>query len=455
MPTVKQIDPKHTPEKFFLKRDTGEVNPESKEKIYAYDLPNKEVIYAEGKAFQRKSENGVQDIHIYNNCYKIYEDDVLVAEAKVYPEIWDAVGKVWLREKSYKTTPTKIDGTLSQVPDSLESYYVDGLNTFGLQIKWQGGENQSGKALFEFEAPGETIRIVWVIDVKVPDNLVISWNDYKGNVESNVPEKDEHGDRHLEAATYEIIFEPKGVEDKLLVDPYLSVSEESGYIWVGCDGFGYRCYYGNNETTDYITDTSNSITYYFYVRIAQFVKEGVLNNALLFDLGSTLEIIENTPTRVVLRKVGQMEDTDQSVLADSGEVWATHYFYSDRIFIETSWVTTDVIEVDNLNIYQYWTSIDEYGNNLTSNANIYESGDSESTGGSGEVNTAKYIGITSDEMNVILINIAHSDNDDYVQTLRDTGQVSFGWNNDATFPAGTHTMTSVMIIDSAEREIRI
>ena len=55
MPTLKQIDPTHTPELFFLPRDTGEVD-EDLNPIYAYDLPHEEEVTASGKGLRRRAK---------------------------------------------------------------------------------------------------------------------------------------------------------------------------------------------------------------------------------------------------------------------------------------------------------------------------------------------------------------------------------------------------------------
>jgi hypothetical protein len=214
-----QIDPTHTPERFFLPRDTGEVliDTETLEEtpIIVYDVINEELDIRDTVSYRRKALDGYQDLRIFGDRTELWHNDVLVAESKVYMEY--QVDEKWVRFDFGSTTPEKVVDTLSvenPEPDSLKASATVGDASLLIEALWQGGDVQIGKQSFTIEYPHQIIRCVWIITIHDATNLNINYDDYQGNVE------DDNGE-----TLRTIIFEPKGVQDKLVVDPYIQVED--------------------------------------------------------------------------------------------------------------------------------------------------------------------------------------------------------------------------------------
>ncbi len=230
--------------------------------------------------------------------------------------------------------------------------------------------------------------------------------------------------------------------------PYLSINEESEYIAVVCDGFVFRCYFGDTETQDRIMD-STGVTH--WVRFFDMLRSGSTTYSMYYDTSRTLEIIENTPTRIVLRKVGRFKDGDQNEL-DADDFVTYHYVvYPDRVCFSLKWINdTDTIMDDST--AQKLIAFEDLAD-ITGEVNINEANDTEESGNlSTYYNTAKYIGMESDQVNIIGVAMENSDSN-FIQYLGTVGSIYFGWD-DVTLLAGTHTISVVFIIDSAEREVR-
>jgi hypothetical protein len=237
---------------------------------------------------------------------------------------------------------------------------------------------------------------------------------------------------------------------------YLTVDEQSTYIDVACDGYIFRCYYGNVETWDQVRNAGDTATLiYFY---NQIYSSGTAYD-IRFDLGSTLEVIEHTPTRVVLRKTAEFEDTNQNSLDASDVVVVHYYIYSDKIIMDLSWqddATTTIDNSSNNYTMRVWV-------NGTSTINIGGDGGTEycHTGGScgnttdltsTEKSDYEYLGVECDELTLMYIDLNHTDDSDFQQYFGNTGVIGGQWNNNASFPSGAHRMVGVWIIDSADRE---
>jgi hypothetical protein len=237
---------------------------------------------------------------------------------------------------------------------------------------------------------------------------------------------------------------------------YLTVDEQSTYIDVACDGYIFRCYYGNVETWDQVRNAGDTATLiYFY---NQIYSSGTAYD-IRFDLGSTLEVIEHTPTRVVLRKTAEFEDTNQNPLDASDVVVVHYYIYSDKIIMDLSWQDDATTTIDNSsNNYTMRVWVDG-----TSTINIGGDGGTEycHTGGScgnttdltsTEKSDYEYLGVECDELTLMYIDLNHTDDSDFQQYFGNTGVIGGQWNNNASFPSGEHRMVGVWIIDSADRE---
>jgi len=237
---------------------------------------------------------------------------------------------------------------------------------------------------------------------------------------------------------------------------YLTVDEQSTYIDVHCDGYIYRIYFGNNETIDRLYDPTLSVLGNFYYELYE---EGNTRFGTNMDRDRIAYVTEATPTRVVVKRVGNFEDSDQNTLTNSDSYTQTFTFYSDRIVTHLKWVTSDTIDIDN-NTTNRIIAFYEDGNtspiniaNISSTEKYHEEDGANDPDLLGVYRSSDdYIGFKSTEINITGINIEHTDDSNYIQRLNNAGDMQFSWNDADTFPAGTHTMTVVWLIDSADRE---
>jgi hypothetical protein len=176
--------------------------------------------------------------------------------------------------------------------------------------------------------------------------------------------------------------------------------------------------------------------------------------ALSEDTGLSVDLIENTSQRVVLRAVGDFEDSSQSSLAnESGSILWIH-IYSDRILTKIEFNVSGSITLDDSdsNGLLFFDSVSE---NLTNENSRYENSGSESDAGSdGEKNSADYIATLSDECNVqgvLLDSSLGGGTASFGQYIDNPGgALRFRWNN-GTITANSD-ITVVWVFDSASRE---
>jgi len=244
---LEQIDPQHTPERFFLPdpesaRDILDDNGKpTGEKEYNFTLSNLDVSdeYQEGKVLRRKSEKGVQELHVYDDCIKLYEtvDGVtdLIATSKIYGEV-DNAGK-WERidfGDCNVNTYDLYDAVNDKYETKLESSKtLPTKEEFRLDLNWSIDEKGTSdkKFIFTVKTPEKKVRLVWEITQHESDRCLIDYSDWKGKVQDS-----EIGNVRT------IIVAPDGEDFEIVVDPYLSVDEQATYIQVLCDGYYLKFY---------------------------------------------------------------------------------------------------------------------------------------------------------------------------------------------------------------------
>ena len=225
---------------------------------------------------------------------------------------------------------------------------------------------------------------------------------------------------------------------------YLTLDDTSGtYIDVTCDGFVFRLETdtGSNWAAVGIRNVANS-SYHGYLYPGSIVIGG---STYTFEASTrTTTIKEDTPTRVILQVDGNF-----SALSDSS-VEVLYYIYSDRVGIEVNWVTTASMSLNDSASNRIIATAFDGLSNIDS---VRQNGSSELSGASSEQAGVDYTGFLSDELNVTLTDMYHTDDDDFSQFgVGTTSTIWYcRWNDNSTFPIGTHTMSVMCIIDSAER----
>jgi len=184
--------------------DTGKVEQEytvkaivDKASIVDYDI------------VKRKSAKGIAEFRSYAEQTEIWHEidgkKFKLADHAFYLEYLD--GEKWIRSKG---SATQIDETSIEAQDDIIRADVD---------------SETGKYTFTLGKKGYTIRGVWVIrryDVYGDcfDDLRLDTSDYTGNIDDS--------DWVQDVRT--IVFESKGIKDKLVVDPYISIATSSTTI---------------------------------------------------------------------------------------------------------------------------------------------------------------------------------------------------------------------------------
>jgi len=449
-------------------------------------LPNEEDLTSfpgSLKAVKKRVFNGVAWFVFQPDTMELYwqrDEDVspvLVADFTLTAEVYH--NSIWksrqfsFEENGITRTTLQNGGVRFQAME--EDTVPFGTGLWGLRVFWEQGKV---KFVFYADMPGLPIRLKWAIFFDESrkaqaDEKGISWSiaDYDGNIDSTVEEDDIREGWKTKTWT----FEPDGhacpaldggetliqryqAGKGLLVDPYLTIDEQSTYCDITCDGYVLRLYSGNTENKDRMYETDGStVLCYLYNQIRE---EGGVTFSLSYDRDRILRVCEDTPTRVVIKKLGNFEDTDQNTLVNSTSLGYTYTIYPDRFSVRVEWVTSDTIDIDSSTSGNILTGIAD--NALTNSVNIaeisgvekYHEEDDENDPDLVAVtmNTADYIGFKSDEVTMIGVELEHTDDSYYLQFLNQAGNIRFSWNNADTFPAGTHTMTCVWIVDSVERE---
>jgi len=236
--------------------------------------------------------------------------------------------------------------------------------------------------------------------------------------------------------------------------PYLGIDEQSTYFDIVCDGFIVRLLKGNQEGTGYrhatIYDTDGSTELTGLGTSCRVVSPYYYLGA---DITRSVNLIENLPNRVRFRLFGNLcEATGNTALTNSTSVEQYLSIYPDRIVQSTKWITSDSITLmdSSKNGLSKFVTYYYSGTNET---DVYENSGSESTGGYAERNSADYIGMTSDEFIMFAIVLEKSSQSGFIQYLECVGGEGtvFGWN-DLTLSAGTYTCTTILILDSENRE---
>ena len=436
---VDQVTPEKKPWLFNPAFDTGEVDGDGNP-VCTCDCPHLEDTVASGKRLRKKAKDGhEQSCHVKDDAsVDVYYDDDLVATWQIIPQYWR--GNSW---RDY----TKIPTALTVTPEGrLQCSGEQGGFSWNIDIGWTRGDS---KWTIHVVAPGVLFRFKWnVVFTALGQQLIadgtlkLGYEDYPGDTD------DDQG-----VVERNIIFEPLGVNDELIVDPYLSVDEQASYIWIECDGYSLRCstdggvHHIRLNTPGY----RSTLPVYGDLRHASFRDDSSVYWYFIDDSNRVVTLLENTTTRVCIKVAGNFYNgTTEATWSDSVvEYW---YFYPDCIIKHLEFVTNTSVTKHTNHRYDVLSGYDGNITVLTNEVNYYENAGSESTATTNvDYNSADYLLMTADEINVQVIPLAWS-----------SSGGSFNIHNDdpgelflqltGTLTAGTHAVTCAIIIDSADRE---
>lgn len=443
---VEQHDPENKPEAFYMPRDTGEVRPVydedhvevGTEPIIAYDNATVPGSRVDGLHKLRKSKAGIQELCITENSQELWDTvdgvQTLVAEQRWYGEYEESPG-VWVVPQSTVTIEARETG---------EIVGTRTLTQFGGELvvssPWVPScvNKDSDKQTATFSMPNQTVRVKWWVKLyKFSSEVKASFGheDYSGNkLESIVEDTPDY-------QIVEVIFEPDGVADELIVDPYLSVDEPVGFIDVTCDGF----------VVSIQTDTTDDISF-IGIKTSDTERLAIASSISGYNLGyysRVSEVLFNSSTRVEVLVSGGVANT----YGGSNPTGITDFrlrlfIYPDRIAV------TAEVDVDS-NTFTVGNTANVYRMITVSGTgtDIGESGGAEvSTFSYNFYNTAKYLGGVFTDVTAILTMLSNAmSGASYAQYYAGGGYFNFG-PHDGILPEGTHSVSAMLIMDSVERE---
>jgi len=229
---------------------------------------------------------------------------------------------------------------------------------------------------------------------------------------------------------------------------YLTLNEESTYIDVFCDGYVVKLYAGSQSQAGWIYTADNIYA------LGQLNAQIVFGATVYFlnkDPNTTLELLENTPTRVVIRQSGNWYEIAGPSYRDTDDIVVyTWYIYSDRFFLDTKWVVNSDASVGNFPNINKILGFNGF-TYFTGEVSIYEDSGSEIIGG-GSQNNSDYIGKVANELNIQAVTIYVDQSANWSRYL--TGdEIATGWNNCTILSANSPYRACIgWIIDSQERE---
>jgi hypothetical protein len=170
-----------------------------------------------------------------------------------------------------------------------------------------------------------------------------------------------------------------------------------------------------------------------------------------YDSNRTITVIENTPNRVRIRikhKLDQTSGVTNNYLTNLDYIEIIYTIYPDRFVIDETLEASGTISIDSGDYLLLSTALGDKAN-LTNESNYYENSGVETETDSGTYNSADYLLCTSDELNFQLAVLdsngwdldqySHSDGWFYIQV------------QESSLAAGTYTLKTIFIIDSAQR----
>jgi hypothetical protein len=443
-----QINRELTPEKFFLPRDTGEVQDIfdddgqviGTEPIIAYDQETEMAPIEGGLSLKRKSKDGIQELRLYDAHSEIWHlvDGVEshIANGYIYLEYLDWDADEWI------PFHFAADTHISVIDEHSIKATLDDATTgahFEIDITWRVG---NAKQEYYAKYLGQRVRVGGYLEI-FDDSLIVDYSDFIGIdiVDDQIDSSGDYIKRYIK-------FASDGVEDELTVDPYIGLDEESDTITVSCDGYDFEL---QTTSTSRIGSIKTGGTERYGIEI-----NGNLSSTayrLAYDTSRSFTVLENTANRAKISYTGVLKTSGGTAYTGLDSNNVVFWIYPDRFVIHLEWVvnaTTATIDNTTSNLHIYLSK-----RTVTNNSYLKGTADTETTsGGTYDIGTYNYLGGTCDEANQQMVVLDHQESGGSAPTLRHrhpTSPATAVYWNDGTLPEGTHSITAMFIIDSADR----
>lgn len=182
---------------------------------------------------------------------------------------------------------------------------------------------------------------------------------------------------------------------------------DSTQIDVYCDGFGLR-FKKANDVGSYLIELHKAN---FTQRLAwsyDYIHDGSNGYYLGYDDKRTYEILERTSQRVIIRIAGNFDRTSGSTddyLSNSTRITMLYTIYRDRYTVDWEWEVSGSVTVSS----SIFAAINGSTSALTNENSVYGTSSESSASNSTAYNSYNYLGFTSDQINVVLIELYDSD----------------------------------------------
>jgi len=237
-------------------------------------------------------------------------------------------------------------------------------------------------------------------------------------------------------------------------NPYLSLTEETDYYRVNCDGYVWRIY---KTSSDYFlrlmeADGTTALSDFYGA-----VQSSSTSYQTRNDTDRIVSLIENSPLRIVVQVDCNFDSTygaTSTYITGSTGVTYIFYIYPDRLFIDFKWEIGTQLSLDNGS----GTSFFNQDLLLTNGGCWYESSGSEVAADyhyDTDCDSDSYLFGSNDEINIQQMisnfSLAGSGTGSALQFTGQDGRINYGIYN-GTVPVGTHRFSTCIVFDSAERE---
>lgn len=412
-------------EGYDLSIDTGEIDGEGNP-IYE-SVPHVEETVANGKQIKRVGNKGhTQSANLKDDSsVDLYQDDQLLATWQIIPQYWHT--NEW---RDY----IKVVDLLSIVDGHLVAEGEQGGFSWDIDIAWTSNDS---KWEIHVVAPGFLFRFRWnIVFTELGQQLIedgtlkLGYEDYPGETQ------DDFG-----IVERNIIFEPDGVFDELVVDPYLSLKEESTYIDITCDGYILRIWDGlaDNRIGELLTLDGATMTYGF---TSVIYSDELLAYASFGQSAPTISILSVSSSLISIKQSGNFNGETGS---DSVDLYWN--IYTDKVAMHMEWTTNSILTFSSSYTRTKFILLDNASGNLSNETYIYENNDIEARTNSTTVCAdSNYFGGSSDEITAFCICLLPITR----QAVVNTAQISWFFGEEV--PIGSYHLYTIFVFDSVERE---
>jgi hypothetical protein len=453
---LKEINKEKTPELFYSAQD-----------VENNWIETDTLAITGGIQLRKRCLNGWQDLLLRSGALQLYfvpetiQTTVIDAETSIEETVPDESNAVLVAD-GILIPQKKVDGTwenmqftsvtsaFTEGDTDAQSVFSNGIDTATIDFKWRIGDS---KQTYTLESTlGSNVRIAAIVnDYKEPDTEVKqSFADYLGlTAVETLTEQDD-----LLSTRY--VFESEGKvltvdEPVFIVDPYLELTEETDNYYVYCDGYYIRLQrsFSSSEWIEFYDNDDNLICW-SDIQIA-------LSGANYTDVSAdpSTEVITDYKTfvKLIITGIPRVGSTD---LTNCTAFKTTYIFYPDRFTKTVEFTLSSSIDLVSSSANNRILTIG--GSGFSGTLHGTDSAESAASSYDETPTGINYVVMINSAMNIMIIPMHDTVTPNLLTEKCDSSRVALSWNGhdtddfNTTISAGTHVLSGIFIIDSAERE---